>query len=668
MPVSTDLANAIRVLAIDAVQRAASGHPGAPMGMADIMTVLWRHQLRHNPNNPNWPNRDRFVLSNGHGSMLLYAALHLSGYALSLDDLRNFRQLHSLTPGHPELGVTPGVEVTTGPLGQGFANAIGMAIAEKILAKRYNRPGCPIIDHGTWVFLGDGCLMEGISHEAASLAGALKLGKLIAVYDDNGISIDGEVSGWMQDNTPERFRAYNWQVIEGVNGHDPKSIAAAMGEASNETNKPSLICAQTVIGFGSPNKQGTASTHGSPLGEEEVLATKKSLNWNEASFEVPDHIYAGWDCKAKGEELEAHWKTLWQDYQKNYPDLAGDLERLWSGELPEDFKTKYQKRCFDFLEEKPTIATRAASKMCLEAAGPLIPELLGGAADLTDSCCTRWTGCTTITANQPDGNYLHYGVREFAMTAIGNGISLHGGLRPYTGTFLVFSDYARNAVRMAALMQLPHIFIYTHDSIGVGEDGPTHQPIEQLTHLRSTPGLTTWRPCDALETAVAWQSALVRKSGPIALVLSRQKLPTQGHNQESSNSIARGGYILIKETGVLKLILIATGSEVDLAVKASRLLANEGVRVVSMPSTDVFTRQDERWKAHVLPPNMRRRLAVEAAHPDYWRKWVGLDGDVLGINRFGESAPGQDVSASLGFTAEHLADRARLMLKDEHDS
>ncbi len=633
------------------------------MGLADVITTLWRNWLKHNPNNPDWQDRDRFVLSNGHSSMLLYAALHLSGYSLSLDDLRNFRQLSSATPGHPERGQTAGVEVTTGPLGQGFANAVGMAIAEKKLAAHYNRPGFPIVDHRTWVILGDGCLMEGISHEAASLASVLQLGKLIAIYDDNGISIDGEVSAWMQDDTPERFRAYGWQVIDSVDGHDPEAFSEAISKAVKEQNKPSLICTRTIIGFGSPNKQGQAAVHGAALGEEEVAATRKALGWEQEPFCIEDSIYAQWDCKEKGSKLEAAWYRLWQDYRREYPKLARNLQRQWSSELPDNFVADYQQCLLDQLEKKPTLATRAASKVCLETAGALLPELIGGAADLTDSCCTRWSGCTTITADSPDGNYLHYGVREFAMSAVANGIAAHGGLRPYTGTFLVFSDYARNAVRMAALMKLPQIFVYTHDSIGLGEDGPTHQPIEQLTHLRSTPELTVWRPCDALETAVAWRSALVDRSGPSALVLSRQKLPSQMHDRDSFEKIARGGYILVRETDELQLILIATGSEVELAVKAHALLAHKGVRVVSLPSVEVFAQQDEQWREQVLPSEVRLRLAIEAAHPDYWYRWVGFEGAVMGIDRFGESAPGQDVAAAFGFTPDRVASRALALLK-----
>ena len=661
---SSNLANALRILAIDAVQQARSGHPGMPMGMADIMTVLWRHWLKHNPANAGWPDRDRFVLSNGHGSMLLYAALHLSGYDLSIDDLRNFRQLYSPTPGHPEVGVTAGVEATTGPLGQGFANAIGMAIAEQKLAAQYNHSGYRPVDHHTWVFLGDGCLMEGISHEAASLAGALGLGKLIAIYDDNNISIDGAVSPWFQDDTPARFRAYNWHVIEAVNGHDPGAIGQAFTEAKEETSRPTLICAKTIIGYGSPAKQNTAAVHGAALGEAEVAATRAALKWKtEEAFSIPPAIYADWNCKERGEKLESAWQKHWQDYQQHHPGDAATLERAWSNQLPDNFKAHYEAGIKELLNESSPIATREAFNRCLELAGPLLPELIGGSADLTESCCTRWSGCTAITATEPNGNYLHYGVREFAMSAISNGICLHGGLRPYTGTFLVFSDYARNAIRMASLMALPQMFVYTHDSIGLGEDGPTHQPIEQLTHLRTTPGLSVWRPCDVIETAVALQSALSHSSGPSALVLSRQKLKQQQRTLNAITNISRGGYILIKETAPLQLILIATGSEVGLAVEVSELLAPAGVRVVSMPSVDVFMQQADHWQEEVLPKEISCRLAIEAGHPDCWYRLVGLDGDIIGINTFGDSAPANDLAEAFGLTPDKVTLRAKQLLK-----
>lgn len=664
MPAQTDLANAIRILAVDAVQQANSGHPGAPMGMADIMTVLWRGWLRHNPANPAWQNRDRFVLSNGHGSMLLYATLHLSGYALSLDALRNFRQLHSGTPGHPEAKETPGVEVTTGPLGQGFACAVGMAIAEKVLAAHYNKPDFPVIDHRTWTFLGDGCLMEGISHEAASLAGVLQLGKLIAVYDDNNISIDGEVTPWFNDDTPGRFRAYGWHVIDSVDGHDPEAVNQALETATQESDRPSLICAKTIIGFGSPNKQGSASTHGGALGQEEVAAVRQTLNWQHEPFDIPEEIYANWDCKTKGTKQEANWNALWDAYQKAYPECSEALADAWSGKLPQGFAARHTELIDELLADSPTIATREASRRCLEAVAPVLPDLLGGSADLTASCCTKWSGSIVVNARTAAGNYLHYGVREFAMTAIANGIGLHGGLRPYTATFLIFSDYARNAIRMAALMGVPQILLYTHDSIGVGEDGPTHQPIEQLTGLRATPGLSVWRPCDSLETAIAWQAALVQQDGPTALVLSRQKLKPQEHTRESVSDISKGGYTLVKETTPLDIILIATGSEVTLAVQAAALLAAEGIgaRVVSMPSADVFKRQDAAWQELVLPVKMRCRLAIEASHPDFWRQFVGLDGDVLGMSSFGASAPADDLWVTFGFTTENATTKARQLL------
>lgn len=659
----SNLANAIRVLTIDAVARANSGHLGAPMGMADIMTVFWRDFFKHNPANPIWPDRDRFVLSNGHGSMLLYSALHLSGYALDLTSLRNFRQFGSATPGHPEVDMTPGVEATTGPLGQGFANAVGMAIAEQALAARYNRPDLPIVDHRTWVFLGDGCLMEGVSHEAASLAGVLQLGKLTAIYDNNNVSIDGRVDPWLNDNTPERFRAYGWHVIDQVDGHNPEAIAEAIAEAKKEPGKPSLICAQTIIGFGSPDKQGNASMHGAGLGKEEAINTKQALNWPHEAFDIPQEVYAGWDCQAKGEAFEGHWQTLWQNYQQKYPRYAEELAEAWDHKLPQDFTVRYQRFISETLQDAPVVATRAASKLCLDVIGPLLPNLLGGSADLTDSCCVKWSGCTTMTPTSRDGNYLHYGVREFAMTAIGNGIGLHGGLRPYTSTFLTFSDYARNAVRMSALMKVPHVLVYTHDSIGVGEDGPTHQPIEHLTCLRTTPELSVWRPCDLAETAVAWQMALTKTSGPTALVLSRQKLTPQKHTDITD--IEKGGYVLVKEAGKLQLILIATGSEVSLAVEAASLLAREkiGVRVVSMPSVDLFEQQDDSWQKAVLPPQVRCRLVIEAGHPDYWYKFAGLDGEVLGIDRFGASAPGDELMMIFGFTPETVVTRAKKLLQ-----
>lgn len=662
---TSDMANAIRALSIDAVQQANSGHPGAPMGMADIMAALWCSWLKHNPADPNWLDRDRFVLSNGHGSMLLYAALHLSGYALPLDEIRAFRQYGSATPGHPEVDITPGVEATTGPLGQGFANAVGMALAEKILAAHYNRPDFPIIDHRTWVFLGDGCLMEGISHEAASLAGVLQLGKLIAVYDDNQISIDGSVSGWLKDDTAARFKAYGWHVIPKVDGHDSAAIHQAFSDAKKITVKPVFICMQTTIGFGSPAKQGTAAAHGAALGEDEVQATRKNIGWQNPAFDIPEPIYKAWDCKAKGAEKQAKWQQLWDRYEQQHPESATTLKRALAGDWPVQLEQQYASFIDQLLADPPTLASRAASRNCLQLLGTNLPELVSGSADLTESCCTSWPGCSPISATKADGNYLHYGVREFAMTAIANGLALHGGLRPCTGTFLTFSDYARNAVRMAAVMHIPQVLIYTHDSIGLGEDGPTHQPIEQLTHLRTTPNLSVWRPCDAVETAIAWRSALRRKDGPTALILSRQKLSPQVQNRETCEAAEKGGYILLAETTTLQIILIATGSEVNLAVQGAALLRqqNIGVRVVSMPSVDVFCAQPDTWQTHVLPTKMRCRLAIEAAHPDYWRKFVGLDGDVLGINHFGASAPATDLFSEFGFVASNVATRAKALLK-----
>ena len=660
-----EAANAIRFLAIDAVQQANSGHPGAPMGLADVMAVLWRDWIKHNPTDPLWQNRDRFVLSNGHGSMLLYAALHLSGYALPIEEIRHFRQLHSKTPGHPEVGMTPGVEVTTGPLGQGFAMAVGMAMAEKILAAHFNVPDLPVIDHHTWVLLGDGCLMEGISHEAASLAGVHQLGKLIAIYDDNGISIDGKVDAWLKDDTPMRFCAYGWHVIPVVDGHDPSAVEAALAEAKQVTDRPSLICAQTHIGFGSPNKQDQAAAHGAALGEEEVVATRLKLGWQHAPFVIPEHIYEAWDCRASGDAHQQVWQGLWSTYSAAKPELAEELQRRWAGDLPEALGAEYQSFTTKLLDDAQAIASRGASKNCLNVIAPRMPELFGGSADLSDSCSTKWSGAAALTPEASDANYIYYGVREFAMTAIANGICLHGGLRPYTGTFLTFSDYARNAVRMAALMQLPQILIYTHDSILLGEDGPTHQPIEHLSHLRSTPGLSVWRPADAVETAVAWQAALERRTGPIALVLSRQKLAAQAHNQAQLEEIRKGGYILVQEAHPLQIILISSGSEVDLAVQAAAVLSAKqiGVRVVSMPSADTFETQRADWQEAVLPAAQRCRLAIEAAHPDYWRKWVGLDGAVLGISGFGASAPMDDLTKMYNLLPARVVAIAQKLLK-----
>lgn len=656
--------DAIRFLTIDAIQQANSGHPGAPMGLADVMAVLWRNWVKHNPADPEWHNRDRFVLSNGHGSMLLYAALHLSGYDLSMNEIRNFRQLGSKTPGHPEAGLTPGVEVTTGPLGQGFAMAVGMALAEKVLSGHFNQPDLPVIDHRTWVVLGDGCLMEGISHEAASLAGVHKLGKLIAIYDDNGISIDGEIDAWFKDDTPMRFGAYGWHVIPKVDGHDPAAVQAALAKAAGITHQPSLICTQTHIGFGSPNKQDRAASHGAPLGEDEVLKTRQALGWQHAPFVIPKHIYKAWDCRNSGLAYQQKWDTIWCDFKARQPEMAAELARRWRGELPEELAGNYERFTTELIDDTQAIASRTASKKCLNVIGPLMPEIFGGAADLSGSCSTQWSAVEVLTSETLNANYLNYGVREFAMTAIANGICLHGGLRPYTGTFLVFTDYARNAVRMAALMELPQILVYTHDSILLGEDGPTHQPIEHLPHLRTTPGLSVWRPADAVETAVAWQAALRRSDGPTALVLSRQKLSPQKHTRAQLNEIHKGGYILVTEAHPLQIIFISTGSEIDLAVQAAASMnANQtGARVVSMPSADVFEAQDSAWQESVLPAGVRIRLAIEAAYPDYWRKWVGLDGAVVGISGFGASAPAADLADAYGLTAAKVLNAAQALL------
>ncbi len=650
------LANAIRALSMDAVQQANSGHPGAPMGMADIAEVLWRDYLKHNPNNPNWADRDRFVLSNGHGSMLIYSLLHLSGYDLSIDDIKQFRQLHSKTPGHPEYGYTPGVETTTGPLGQGIANAVGMALAEKTLAAQFNREEHNVVDHYTYAFLGDGCLMEGISHEACSLAGTLGLGKLVAFYDDNGISIDGEVEGWFTDDTAKRFESYNWQVIRDVDGHDADAIKQAIESARNETQRPTLIVCKTVIGFGSPNKQGQESCHGAPLGDDEIALARKQLNWSYDRFEVPQDVYQAWDAKDKGDAIEASWNKHWTAYEQAYPELAAELKRRLAGELPEGFEQAFQAYIEELQANPDNPATRKASLNVLNKIGPQLSELLGGSADLAGSNLTLWQGAKGVTAEDASGNYVFYGVREFAMSAIMNGITLHGGFKPYGATFLMFMEYARNAVRMAALMKQPSIFVYTHDSIGLGEDGPTHQPVEQLANLRLTPNLHCWRPCDAVETAVAWQSAVESSEKPTALVFSRQGMQQQTRDVEQLNNIRRGGYILKDCDGTPECILIATGSEVDLAVAAHEQLTNQGmnVRVVSMPSTDVFDEQDADYREHVLPTEVRKRIAVEAGIADYWRKYVGLDGAVIGMNSFGESAPAKALFEHFDITVDAI--------------
>ncbi len=652
--------NAIRALTMDAVQKAKSGHPGAPMGMAEIAEVLWTDILRHNPANPEWPNRDRFVLSNGHGSMLLYSLLHLTGYDLPMDEIRNFRQLHSKTAGHPEYGETPGVETTTGPLGQGFANAVGMAIAEKVLAARFNRDGFDIVDHHTYVFAGDGCLMEGVSHEAASLAGTLGLGKLICLYDDNGISIDGKIDGWFTDDTPGRFTAYGWHVIPNVDGHDSDAVRAAILEAQ-KSDKPSIICCKTTIGFGSPNKQGTAGSHGSPLGDDEIALTRETLGWESAPFEVPDDVYQAWDCKQKGADAETTWKQRFAEYSDAHPDLAAELNRTMSRQLPDEWEASMMKLAKDMQSDDRTVASRNASGEVIAHMATMLPELIGGSADLSGSNCTSWSDMTAMTSDNADANYIYYGVREFGMTAMTNGMALHGGLRPFSGTFLIFMEYARNAARMSALMGIPNILVYTHDSIGQGEDGPTHQPVEQLANLRGTPNMTLWRPADTVETVFAWKSAIEKEGGPTSLVFSRQGLPTLERTDEQFTSIAKGGYVLFESGDAPELILIATGSEVGLALESAKSLADSGtsVRVVSMPCVDVFESQDEAYRESVLPSDVRARLAIEAGHVDYWRKFVGLDGDVVGMTSFGASAPGGDLFKHFGFTVEQVVAKAK---------
>lgn len=663
MPSRRDLANAIRVLTMDAVQRAGSGHPGAPMGMADIAQLLWSDFLSHNPANPQWPNRDRFVLSNGHGSMLIYALLHLSGYALPMDELKNFRQLHSKTPGHPEYGDTPGVETSTGPLGQGLANAVGMALAEKALAARFNRPDHHIIDHFTYVFVGDGCLMEGISHEVCSLAGTLGLGKLIVFYDDNGISIDGEVAGWFSDDTPKRFAAYAWQVIPGVDGHDARAIRAAVDLARADRARPTLICCRTVIGKGAPRKQGSAATHGAPLGAEEIDAAREALGWAHPPFVVPEAIYAGWTARARGAAAQAAWEATRQRYRAAYPELAAELERRLAGELPADFAEHAEAFVQQCQQAGESVASRKASQNTLNALAPILPELLGGSADLAGSNLTLSRASKGLEAGDASGNYLYYGVREFGMSAIMNGIALHGGFIPYGGTFLIFMEYARNAVRMAALMRQRCVFVYTHDSIGLGEDGPTHQPLEQLSTLRATPGLHTWRPCDTVESALAWKAAIERRDGPTALVFSRQALPHQARRAAQVAAIARGGYVLRDCDGAPEAVVIASGSEVALAISAAAALPERAVRVVSMPCAEVFEAQDASYRDSVLPAECRARVAVEAAHADYWHKYVGLDGRIVGMRRFGESAPGAELLREFGFTRDNVVAALNEVLK-----
>ena len=665
MTTRRDLANAIRALSMDAVERANSGHPGMPMGMADIAEVLFNDHLRHNPANPDWWDRDRFVVSNGHGSMLLYSVLHLTGYDLSIDDLKNFRQLHSPTPGHPEYGEAPGVETTTGPLGQGLANAVGMALAEKLLAARFNTDNHNIVDHHTWVFAGDGCLMEGVSHEVCSLAGTWGLGKLVVFYDDNNISIDGEVDGWFTDNTPERFRAYGWQVIDDVDGHDAEMVKRAIEQARAKTDQPTLICCKTTIGFGSPNKAGTAATHGAPLGEEEIEATRKEIGWPHAAFEVPDEIRAGWDAREAGAQREKQWQGQWRAYRDAHPKRAAEFERRMSGELPGDFDRIVADILGRMQADDTTVATRKASGQTLEAFGPHLPELLGGSADLTGSNNTNWSGSIDIMDDPAKGNYIYYGVREFGMTAIANGLYLHGGFIPYAGTFLVFSDYARNAVRMSALIPTGAIHVYTHDSIGLGEDGPTHQPVEHVSSLRLIPNLDVWRPADKVETAAAWAAALARRNGPTALVLTRQGLPHQPRNSEQIAAIARGGYVLSEpEDSNPQAVLIASGSEVGLAMAAAGSLATEGVgvRVVSMPNPDLFMAQDADYRESVLPATLDARVAVEAGVSLFWRHIVGDKGRVIGMDSFGASAPAKDLFREFGLTAEAVVQVVHEML------
>ncbi|AIL73097.1 TPA: transketolase [Vibrio vulnificus] len=657
------LANAIRALSMDGVQKANSGHPGAPMGMADIAEVLWRGHLNHNPSNPEWADRDRFVLSNGHGSMLIYSLLHLSGYELSIDDLKNFRQLHSKTPGHPEYGYAPGIETTTGPLGQGITNAVGMAMAEKALAAQFNKEGHDIVDHFTYVFMGDGCLMEGISHEACSLAGTLGLGKLIAFWDDNGISIDGHVEGWFSDDTPKRFESYGWHVIPAVDGHDAEAINAAIIAAKADP-RPTLICTKTIIGFGSPNKSGSHDCHGAPLGAEEIAATRKELGWEHGPFEIPQEVYAEWSAKEAGAAKEAAWNEKFAAYEAAYPELAAEFKRRVNGELPAQWEEKANQIIADLQANPANIASRKASQNALEAFGKMLPEFMGGSADLAPSNLTMWSGSKSLEASDFSGNYIHYGVREFGMTAIMNGIALHGGFVPYGATFLMFMEYARNAMRMAALMKVQNIQVYTHDSIGLGEDGPTHQPVEQMASLRLTPNMSTWRPCDQVESAVAWKLAIERKDGPSALIFSRQNLAQQERTAEQVADIAKGGYILKDSDGKPELILIATGSEVELAVKAAEQLTAEGkkVRVVSMPATDAFDKQDAAYRESVLPSDVTARIAIEAGIADFWYKYVGFDGRIIGMTTFGESAPADQLFEMFGFTVENVVNTAKELL------
>ena len=662
MTTRTELANAIRALSMDAVQKAKSGHPGAPMGMADIAEVLWNDYLKHNPENPDWADRDRFILSNGHGSMLIYSLLHLSGYDLNIDDLKNFRQMHSRTPGHPEYGYAPGIETTTGPLGQGIANGVGMALAEKVLAGQFNRDGHDIVDHNTYVFMGDGCMMEGISHEACSLAGTLGLGKLVAFYDDNGISIDGEVEGWFTDDTVKRFESYGWQVIPRVNGHDPEEIKQAIETARANTEQPTLICCKTIIGFGSPNKEGKEDCHGAPLGDDEIALTRERLGWKHGAFEIPNNVYEGWNAKEKGVAAETSWNTKFDAYAKAHPELAAEFKRRVSGELPADFSAQAQAYIDECQTKGDVVASRKASQNTLNAFGPLLPELLGGSADLAGSNLTLWKGCKGVSDIDASGNYIFYGVREFAMSAMMNGLALHKGFVPYGATFLMFMEYARNAVRMAALMKQRAIFVYTHDSIGLGEDGPTHQPVEQVANLRNTPNLHTWRPCDTVESAVSWKSAIERNDGPSALIFSRQGLPHQARDAEQVAAITKGGYILKDCAGTPDAIIIATGSEVSLAVEAAEKLAGKNIRVVSMPCAEIFSAQDAAYREAVLPAAVTARVAVEALHKDYWYKFVGLNGAIVGMDTFGESAPIADLMQHFGITTDAVIEAVNGLL------
>ena len=651
-----ELANAIRALSMDAVQRANSGHPGAPMGMADIAEVLWNDFLKHNPNNPNWDNRDRFVMSNGHGSMLIYALLHLTGYGLSIEEIKNFRQLHSKTPGHPEYGYTPGIETTTGPLGQGLANAVGMALAESVLAAKFNKDEFDIVNHYTYVTVGDGCLMEGISHEACSLAGTLGLGKLITIYDSNQISIDGDVSGWFTEDVPSRFESYGWHVIRNINGHNPDEIKIALENAIKNINQPSILCCNTIIGWGSPNKAGKESSHGAPLGNEEIQLTREKLGWQYEPFKIPDEYYAAWNAKSKGKELEDEWQKKIAAYEKKYPELTAEYKRRIKGQLPDNWNDITQEYINSIVDKAESIASRKASQNAIEAYAKHLPEMIGGSADLTGSNLTNWSGSILINNQNKNGNYISYGVREFAMAAINNGIALHKGFIPYSGTFLMFSEYGRNALRMAALMKIQNIFVFTHDSIGLGEDGPTHQAVEQASSLRLMPNMSLWRPCDAVESTVAWQAAIERRDGPTSLLFSRQSLEHINRNEPQLNNIKRGGYILVEGTKNPELIIVATGSEVGMAMNVTTELNSKGkkIRLVSMPSTDVFDKQDDKYKETVLPFSCRNRIAIEAGVTDYWKKYVGLDGLALGVDTFGESAPAKKVFEYFGLTEQNL--------------